>query len=65
MIWIVTVVYDIPTYEGLPNLASFISEFKYRVSKLQHLLELEEALNATPTIWWDAHKTSTKKWKIF
>ena len=53
-----------PTYEGLPNLAEFISEFEDRVSEPQRLLELEEALKATPSRWWVTHKKLIDGWSL-
>ena len=56
--WVVTQVINFPTYEGLPNLASFISKFEDKLLEPQCLLELEEALKATLERWRDTYKDS-------
>ena len=38
----------LPTYEGLPNLETFLTEFKELVTNLQRLSALEFMLKATP-----------------
>ena len=49
---------DLPTYEGLPNLAYFLTEFEEKISKHQRLSALDFALKATPDRWWITHKES-------
>ena len=56
MRWVGVKVCDMPTYEGIPNLDSFLTKFEEKVTKLQHLLALEFSLKDTPTTWWVAHK---------
>ena len=53
---------ELPTYEGLPNLATFLSEFEGLVIELQHLFALDYVLKATPARWWGTHKQSISKW---
>ena len=51
----------LPTYEGFPNLASFLEEFEERVTESQQLSALDYVLKATPTRWWGTHKQSISK----
>ena len=37
-------------------------EFEEKVLELQRLLALEEALNATPSRWWETHKKEITGW---
>ena len=43
---------ELPTYEGLPNLATFLSEFEGLVIAPQCLSVLNYVLKATPAKWW-------------
>ena len=54
---------DLPTYKGLPNLASFLTKFEEKVTKHQCLSALNFALKATPATWWVTHKESISKWE--
>ena len=47
---------ELPTYEVLPNLVAFLSEFEELVIESQHLSTLDHVLKATPTKRWGAHK---------
>ena len=49
---------DLPTYEGLPNLAYFLVEFEAKFNESQRLSTLEFVLKATPARWWGTHKHS-------
>ena len=62
MRWVGTKVCDLPTYEGLANFDTFLTEFEEKVLEPQHLLEMDVALNATPTKWCVAHKKSISEW---
>ena len=53
---------ELPTYEGLPNLATFLKEFEGLVMESCRLFTLYHALKATPTRWWGAHKKSITNW---
>ena len=57
-----TKVCDIPTYEFLPILESFLAEFEERVSEPHRLLALDFALKDTPTRWCVAHKQTISEW---
>ena len=53
---------ELPTYEGLPNLATFLIEFEGLVTELQRLFALDYVLKATPARWWGTHKQSIVEW---
>ena len=42
---------DLLTYEGLPNLVTFLSEFEEMVTEPRWLYALDGVLKATPYIW--------------
>ena len=47
---------ELPTYEGLPNLATFLSDFEGLVTEPQRLAALDFVLKATLARWWGTHK---------
>jgi hypothetical protein len=61
--WIGTKVSNLPTFDGLNHLESFLSEFEEIVPVQQRLLALDEALKATPTIWRGTHKKNNTNWE--
>ena len=60
--WVENELREIPTYEGLPNLAAFLSDFEELVTGSQHLSTLDQVLKATPPRWWGMHKQSISEW---
>jgi hypothetical protein len=40
------------------HLEAFLLNFEKIVPAQQRLLEMDETLKATPTIWWGTHKTT-------
>ena len=56
--WVGVEARALPTYEGFPNLASFLEEFKEKVIESKKLSSLDCVLKATPAIWWGTHKQS-------
>jgi hypothetical protein len=56
--WIGTIVSNFPTFDGLNPLETFLSEFEASVPTQQRLLEIDEALKATPARWWRTLKTN-------
>jgi hypothetical protein len=54
--WIGTEVSNLPTFDGLNHLETFLSEFEEIVPVQQRLLALDEALKSMPTRWWGTHK---------
>ena len=59
--WVGTEVCDLPTYEGLPYLDTFLIEFEYKVLEPQHLLAMDVVLKATLAKWWIVHKQSNSE----
>ena len=53
---------EIPTYEVLPNLQYFLTEFEEKVLEDHSLSMLEFVLNAALARWWVAHKESISEW---
>ena len=53
---------DLPTYEGLPNLAYFLTKFEENVIEHQLLYALEFVLKDILSRWWIAHKQSILEW---
>ena len=60
--WVGIQVCDLPTYEGLSNLESFLIEFEEKVYKPQCQLAMDVALKATPARWWVVHKKTISEW---
>ena len=60
--WVENELRELPTYEGLPNLATFLSEFEGLITESQRLSALEHVLKTTPARWWGAHKRSITDW---
>jgi hypothetical protein len=60
--WIDTTVSNLPTFDGLNPLETFLSDFEESVPMQQRLLAMDEALKATPTRWWGTHKTNIADW---
>jgi hypothetical protein len=60
--WIGTTVNNLPTFDGLNPLETFLSNFEESVPMQQRLLAMDEALKATPTRWWGAHKSNITDW---
>jgi hypothetical protein len=54
--WIGTTVSNLPTFDGLNPLDAFLLDFEASVPTQQRLLEMNEALKATPTRWWGTRK---------
>ena len=52
MRWVENEVRDIPTYEGLPNLATFLTEFERLVLESQRLSVLDHVMKAMPARGW-------------
>jgi hypothetical protein len=50
--WIGTIVSNLPTFDGLNSLESFLSEFETSVPTQHRMLAMDEAMKATPVRWW-------------
>jgi len=60
--WIDTTINNLPTFDGLNPLETFLSEFEESVPMQQRLLAMDEALRATPARWWGEHKINITDW---
>jgi hypothetical protein len=60
--WIGTIVSNLPTFDGLNPLESFLSNFETNVLIKQRLLEMDEALKDTSARWWGTHKRNITDW---
>jgi hypothetical protein len=60
--WIGIEVRNMPTFDGLNHLETFLSYFEEIVPVQQRLLALDEALKATPARWWGTHKKNIMDW---
>jgi hypothetical protein len=60
--WINTIVSNLPTFDGLNPLETFLSDFEESVAMKQILLTMDEALKETPARWWGTHKTNIADW---
>jgi hypothetical protein len=60
--WIGTTISNLPTFDGLNPLETFLSDFEESVPIQKRLLAMDEALKATPTRWWGTHKHNITKW---
>jgi hypothetical protein len=60
--WIGTEVSNLPTFDGLNHLETFLLEFKEIVPVQQSLLALDEALKEMPTRWQGTHKNNIVEW---
>jgi hypothetical protein len=54
--WISTKVSNLPMFDGLNHLETFLLDFEENVPIQQKLLALDEALKSTPSRWWGTHK---------
>jgi hypothetical protein len=59
--WIGTKVSNIPTFDGLNHLETFLVEFELIVPVQQRMLA-DEALKATPARWWGTHNKNIVEW---
>jgi len=53
-----TEVRDLPTYDGLSEVYTFLGKLQREVPEEQHFQALDWVLRAMPTIWWGMHKGS-------
>jgi hypothetical protein len=60
--WIGTTVSNLPNFDGLNPLETFLSNFEENVPIQQRLLAMDEALKATPLRWWGTHKSNITDW---
>jgi hypothetical protein len=60
--WIGTTISNLPTFDDLNPLESFLMDFETIVPTQQRLLAMDEALKATPARWWGTHKRNITDW---
>jgi hypothetical protein len=60
--WIDTTVSNLPTFDGLNHLETFLLEFEETIPEQKRLLALDEALKATPVRWRGTHKRNIMNW---
>jgi len=60
--WICTKVRNLPTFDGLNHLETFLAEFERIVLVQQRMLALDKALKETLAIWWGTHKKNIIEW---
>ena len=60
--WVGSEVCNLPTYEGLPNLDTFLIEFEDKIIEPHRLLALEVAMKETIASWWAMQKQSISEW---
>jgi hypothetical protein len=60
--WIGTTVNNLPTFDGLNPLETFLLDFEESVPIQHRLLAMDDALKATPERWWGAHKSNIIDW---
>jgi hypothetical protein len=63
--WISTTVSNLPTFDGLNPLETFLSDFEESVTMKKCLLAMDEALKSTPARWWGMHKNKITEWLQF
>ena len=56
--WVEAQSIELPTYEGLRSLMTFLSEFEGMVTEPQCLSTLDFLLKSTLARWWGMHKRS-------
>jgi hypothetical protein len=54
--WIGIEIKEPPSFHGLRDLETFLTQYEDKVLENQRLLALDLALKATPARWWGAHK---------
>jgi hypothetical protein len=54
---------NLPTYDGLNEVDTFLDAFEREVPEKQCFQALDWALRATPARWWGTHKGSFDDWR--
>jgi len=60
---VLTEVRDLPTYDGISEVDTFLNKFEREVLKKQRFQALNWVLCATPARWWGTHKGSFDDWR--
>lgn len=58
-----TKVRDIPTYDGLGEVDSFLDRFERKVTKKKRFQALNWVLRATTARWWGTHRRRFEDWR--
>jgi hypothetical protein len=54
--WVGIEIRESPSFHGLNDLKTFLTQYEDEVLENQRLLELDLAFKATPARWWGEHK---------
>jgi hypothetical protein len=57
-----TTISNLPTFDGLNPLETFLSDFEESVPMKQRLLQMDQDLKSTPARWWGTHKNNITEW---
>jgi hypothetical protein len=60
--WIGIEITQPPSFHGLNDLETFLTQYEDEVLENQRLLALDLALKATPARWWGTHKETITNW---
>jgi hypothetical protein len=60
--WVGTEIREPPSFHGINDLETFLTQYEDAVLENQRLLALDLALKATPARWWGAHKETITDW---
>jgi hypothetical protein len=60
--WVGTEIREPPSFHGINDLETLLSEYEEAVLENQRLLALDLSLKATPTRWWGTQKETITDW---
>jgi hypothetical protein len=60
--WVGTEIREPPSFHGLNDLETLLTQYEDKVLENQRLLALDLALKATPARWWGTHKETITDW---
>jgi hypothetical protein len=60
--WVGKEIREPPSFHGLNDLETFLTQYEDKVLENQRLLALDLALKATPARWWGTHKETITDW---
>jgi hypothetical protein len=60
--WLGTKIKEPPSFQGLNDLETFLTQYEDAVLENQRLLALDLAFKATPARWWGTHKETITDW---
>jgi hypothetical protein len=60
--WIDTTTSNLPTFDGMNLLQTFLSKFEASVKTQYRFLAMDDALKETPGRWWGTHKNNITDW---